>query len=135
MIPAIPIITSLIGIGKEWLQGRSKLKAVELENKIKLAQAKTEAQIALMANKQAADVAWENLSITNSGWKDEWFTILLSIPMILCFIPGGAAYVEAGFNALNQSTPDWYQYAFLVAVASSFGFKKLTDLMNLRKGV
>jgi len=134
MIPAIPIITSLIGIGKEWLQGRSKLKAVELENKIKLAQAKTEAQIALMANKQAADVAWENLSITNSGWKDEWFTILLSIPMILCFIPGGAAYVEAGFNALNQSTPDWYQYAFLVAVASSFGFKKLTDLMNLRKG-
>jgi len=135
MIPAIPIITSLIGIGKEWLNGRSQLKAVELENKIKLAQAKTEAQIALMANKQAADVAWENLSITNSGWKDEWFTILLSIPMVLCFIPGGAAYVEAGFNALNASTPDWYQYAFLVAVASSFGFKKLTDLMNLRKGV
>jgi len=135
MIPVIPIITSLIGIGKEWLNGRSQLKAVELENKIKLAQAKTEAQIALMANKQAADVAWENLSITNSGWKDEWFTILLSIPMVLCFIPGGAAYVEAGFNALNASTPDWYQYAFLVAVASSFGFKKLTDLMNLRKGV
>lgn len=135
MIPVIPIITSILSIGKEWLNGRSQLKAVELENKIKLAQAKTEAQIALMANKQAADVAWENLSITNSGWKDEWFTILLSIPMVLCFIPGGAAYVEAGFNALNASTPDWYQYAFLVAVASSFGFKKLTDLMNLRKGV
>ena len=135
MIPAIPIITSLIGIGKEWLQGRSKLKAVELENKIKLAQAKTEAQITLMANQQAADVAWENLSIQNNGWRDEFFTIVLSIPLVMCFIPGGAEYVRQGFDALNASTPDWYQWAVLVAIASSFGYKKIADLMSLKKGV
>ena len=134
MIPLIPIVTSIFSIGADWLKGRKELKAVELEGKIALSKAKTEATIALMANKQAADVAWENLSITNSGWKDEWFTILLSIPMVMCFIPGLDVYVEAGFNALNASTPEWYQWAFLVAVGSSFGVRKLTDFMSLRKG-
>ena len=118
----------------DWLKGRRELKAVKLEGEIALARAKTVAQITLMADKQAADVAWENLSITNSGWKDEWFTLLLSIPIIMCFIPGGAQYVQAGFSALNESTPEWYQWAFLVAVGSSFGVRKLTDFMSLRKG-
>ena len=134
MIPLLPIVTSIFSIGSDWLKGRKELKAVELEGKIALSKAKTEATIALMANKQAADVAWENLSITNSGWKDEWFTILLSIPMVMCFVPGLDVYVEAGFNALNASTPEWYQWAFLVAVGSSFGVRKLTDFMSLRKG-
>jgi len=135
MIPIPAILTSLFSIGSDWLEGRRKLKAVKLDSEVKLAQAKADAMIKLMAEKQSADIAWENLSIQNNGWRDEWFTILLSIPMVLCFIPGGAVYVGQGFDALNESTPDWYQWAFLVAVASSFGYKKIADLMSLRKGV
>ena len=100
-----------------------------------MATAKTEAMIARMANKASADVAWENLSIENAGWKDEWFTLMLSVPVVMCFIPGGAPYVQAGFAALSASTPEWFTYAFLVAVGSSFGVRKLTDFMSLRKGV
>ena len=135
MIPIPAILTGIFSMAGDWLDGRRKLKQVKLDSEVKLAQAKTEAMIAHMQTKQAADVAWENLSITNSGWKDEWFTILLSIPIIMCFIPGGAQYVQAGFSALNASTPEWYQWAFLVAVGSSFGVRKLTDFMSLRKGV
>lgn len=134
MIPIPAILTGIFSMAGDWLKGRRELKAVKLEGEIALARAKTVAQITLMADKQAADVAWENLSITNSGWKDEWFTLLLSIPIIMCFIPGGAQYVQAGFSALNESTPEWYQWAFLVAVGSSFGVRKLTDFMSLRKG-
>jgi len=65
--------------------------------------------------------------------KDEWFTILLSIPMVLCFIPDMAKYVEAGFKAL-AGTPGWYQWAFGLAVGSSFGYKKIADFMALKKG-
>lgn len=131
-LPAL--ISSIVNMGSTWLNGRALLKKTKLDGQIVLAQAKTVAMVSRMEKQQTADIAWEELSIENSGWKDEWFTILLSIPMILCFIPGGAPYVFDGFTALKQSTPEWYQYAFLVAVASSFGVKKLTDFMSLRKG-
>lgn len=133
-IPVLGLVTEVIGIGRDWFADNRKRKQAKLESDLKINEARTQAVIEKVKTAQSADIAWENLSVENSGWKDEWFTILLSIPMILCFIPGGAEYVKAGFDALRVSTPDWYQYAFLVAVASAFGFKKLTDLMKLRKG-
>ena len=133
-LPILSVLTEGFSIFGDWLKDRRVRKQAKLESDLKLNEAKTTAMIKQMETQQTADIAWENLSIQNNGWKDEWFTVLLSIPMILCFIPGGAQYVKAGFDALNESTPEWYQYAFLVAVASAFGFKKLTDLMNLRKG-
>ena len=114
--------------------GWQQRKKIELESDKRIAQAVTEAKIRNLEAQQGADIAWENTSITNSGWKDEWFTLILSIPAILCFIPGGAEYVTAGFDSL-KGTPDWYQWAFMVAVASSFGYRKLADFMALKKGV
>ncbi len=115
------------------IDGWQERKKIELESDKRIAVAVTEAKIKRLQESQEADIAWENTSITNSGWKDEWFTIILSIPAILCFIPGGAKYVTAGFDSL-QGTPDWYQWAFMVAVASSFGYRKLADFMALKKG-
>jgi len=121
--PAISLVTN-------W-QERKKVK---LEGDIAIAKATTDAKIEKVKTAQIADIAWENTSINNSGWKDEWFTVILSIPAILCFVPGMAEYVKQGFDALT-TTPEWYQWAFLVAVASSFGYKKIADFMALKKGV
>jgi hypothetical protein len=115
------------------ITGWQERKKVKLENDLAISKAVTTAKIGRLSTQQAADIAWEKTSIDNSGWKDEWFTIVLSIPAILCFIPGLAVYVEAGFRALSK-TPQWYQWAFCVAVASSFGYKKLADFMALKKG-
>ena len=134
MIGITAIISSITSMASGWLDARTLRNQAKLQSSLKLDEAKVEAQIKRMAQSASADIAWENLSITNSGWKDEWFTILLSIPMVMCFVPGGAQYVQAGFEALNASTPEWYQWAFLVAVGSSFGVRKLTDFMSLRKG-
>ncbi len=124
------IAAPITAVVAEW----QRRKTAKLESDLAINEAVTSAKIKRLETAQMADIAWENLSITNSGWKDEWFTIVLSIPVILCFIPGGAPYVKEGFDALQASTPEWFQWSFLVAVASSFGYKKLADFMALRKG-
>ena len=66
------------------------------------------------------------------SWRDEWFTIILSIPLIIVF---GAVFfnrldwiekLKDGFIALDE-LPDWYIWALMAAIASSFGLK-VTDL-------
>ncbi len=129
----LSIVGNLFGIGKEALGGWQKRKAAKLDSDLRVQEAKTKGMEARLSTGQQADIAWENTSITNSGWKDEWFTVILSIPAILCFVPGLADYVTQGFVAL-RATPEWYQWSFLVAVSSSFGYKKLADFMALKKG-
>lgn len=58
--------------------------------------------------------------ISNSGWKDEWFTILFSIPLILAFVPFAVPYVQAGFQVL-EGMPSWYKWYLGSAVTAAFG--------------
>ena len=130
-------LTTILGVvGKPiatTIEGWTERRKVKLESELKIAQAKTDATIRRLQTQQEADIAWENLSIQNSGWKDEYLLIILSIPVIMCFIPGLDVYVFAGFKALDQ-TPEWYKWCFMITVASSFGYKKIADFMALKKG-
>ena len=66
------------------------------------------------------------------SWRDEWFTIILSIPLLIVFIsifankPEWIEKLKEGFMALDE-LPDWYIWALMAAIASSFGLK-VTDL-------
>lgn len=133
MFNPLSLIPGLFTMGNDWLKDRQARKQAKLQSDLDIHQAKTTAHIKRLETGQQADIAWENTSIQNAGWKDEWFTIVLSIPAILCFIPGMAKFVKAGFDALNN-TPEWYQWAFLVAVSSAFGYKKIADFMALKRG-
>ena len=130
-------VTSTIGLVLspvvDLLKGWQERRKIALENEVALARAKTDAMIKMMETKQTADIAWENLSITNSGWKDEDWTLVLSIPAIMCFFPGLAEYVRAGFEALS-TCPEWYQWALGIAVGSAFGIRKFAEFMNFKKG-
>lgn len=117
----------------EIIKGWQARKAAKLESDLAVNEAKTAAKIRILETGQHADIAWENTSIQNSGWKDEYWTLVLSIPAILCFFPGMSTFVRAGFEALKEC-PEWYQWALLVAIASSFGYRKLADFMSLKKG-
>ena len=66
---------------------------------------------------------------SQSSWKDEWLTILFSIPLILAFIPGMEEVVKNGFAQL-QSMPEWYQYSLGVIVAASFGVRSATKFFG-----
>ena len=115
------------------VSGWQKRKSAKLDGDLAVAAAKTAAHIKKIETGQAADIAWEKTSLEQSGWKDEYWTIVLSIPLILCFVPGFVGYITDGFLALNK-TPEWYRYSVGVAIGSAFGVKSIGNFMKLKKG-
>lgn len=116
------LLGPVVELGKTWLEGRvARTKA----------KAEAEAQIMVKASESTAD--WEAYMAKSSSqsWKDEWLTILFSIPLILAFIPDAVPYVMEGFEAL-EAMPDWYQYTLSIIVAASFGVRSAIGLMNKR---
>jgi hypothetical protein len=88
-------------------------KKMELKQELKLAKLQGQisnerARAEMATRRMEMDHEWEGMQIQNSGWKDEYVLILLSIPLVLCFVPGTVGYVTAGFAALS-TTPMWYQ--------------------------
>ncbi len=117
----------------EYVKGRQAIKKAALDSKLKINEAKTNAQIEKIQTGQNADIAWENTSLSQSGWKDEFWTILIAIPLILVFYPPMVEHVVAGFAALDK-TPGWYQWALGIAIGSAFGVRRFVDIMKLKKG-
>lgn len=117
MLPFIaPVIGLLGGLAKSWM----KKKQVQAEGKIEIEKAKVKGKI-----NQAAEII--SIDKASSGdmrysWKDEFFVLILSIPVVLCFIPGFDVHVLRGFAVLKE-TPEWYRYAFLGAIVASFGLR------------
>ena len=67
---------------------------------------------------------------SRSSWKDEWLTILFSIPLILAFCgEWGRGVVAEGFNALEQM-PSYYQYTLGVIVSASFAVRSATKFFG-----
>ena len=81
-------------------------------------------QIDRLKNSDDSLAEWESIQAENGrySWKDEYWTILLSIPVILCFIPQCVDYVRVGFEVL-KTMPEFYQYWLAVAILTSFGIK------------
>jgi len=75
-----------------------------------------------------ADADWETqqAAASQSSWKDEWFAIILSLPLIGAFIPSMVPYVEQGFTVLS-TMPDYYKAFLGGAIAASFGIKTLSN--------
>lgn len=107
-------------------------QVVRAEAEVKIAKAKAAATIA--EKKATADVDWEAAAVAQAAtsWKDEYWTIVLSLPLFLAFIPGGPDVVGAGFEVLSD-TPPWYQAAVMAAISFAFGLRALNKFTNWRK--
>ena len=114
------LIKTLVGVGGTFLQGKMDNKKAEIEGRNNAIQEKL---------KQSG--TWDEIHAKNSGesWKDEWVTLLFSIPLVLAFVPSAVPYVEQGFRVLDLM-PDWYKQALAVLVAASVGYQKLTQLFT-----
>jgi hypothetical protein len=119
-------VTELAGT---WLNG--KVEKAKAETGAKVAKAKAEAVI--MEKKATGEIDWdlEMAKGSQSSWKDEWLTILFSVPLILAFVPGMEEVVANGFAQLQQM-PEWYQYSLGVIVAASFGVRSATKFFGKR---
>ena len=78
---------------------------------------------------EGRDHEWELESIRNSGWKDEWVLIVLSIPMILVFIPYTQPFITSGFASL-ATTPLWYRTTVMTIYLATFGLRLWRRDMN-----
>ena len=114
------LIKPLLGVAGDVVKGVVETRKAKAEQKVTEIKAKTE----LMQQQIKGEVDWDLEAIKNTqgSWKDEYLTILFSIPLCLCFLPFTVEYVERGFEALSQ-TPDWYKYTLGVIVSASFGIK------------
>ena len=86
------------------------------------------------------DADWESKMVdaSASSWKDEFWTIILAIPIFMvgyAIIADDMTVVERvqqAFATLND-LPEWYQYLLFIAISSSFGIKGASKLMGMRK--
>ena len=78
-------------------------------------------------NSEMNEAEWDKLMAEGSkeSWKDEYWTLVLSIPAILAFFPDAVPHVQAGFAVLD-TMPDWYKAALGVAIGASFGVKQFS---------
>ena len=128
MIQAIlPIVGDLAG---SWLKGKAEEKAAVAKTKI----AKAEAEAEIMKVAATSEASWEKVMAKGSvnSWKDEWLTVLFSIPLILAFCGDwGREIVANGFAAL-EAMPDYYQYTLGVIVSASFAVRSATKFFGKR---
>ena len=101
-------LMALIGPVTSYFKSRQEIKSAHHLKELEGIQNSNAAEY--KADKSRTD----NLS---NSWKDEYITIIISIPAILCFMgPNAAAIVSNGFLALSNA-PDYYQW-LLVGVFS-----------------
>ena len=104
-------------LAKGFIKG--KVEEAKIKHEVKLEKLKTDAD-------------WEARMADASAhsWKDEWFTILLSLPII--FVGYGVAMddmtvierVHRAFEVL-ATLPEWFQFLLYTAVLASFGIKSI----------
>ena len=113
-------------LGKEFIKGKADEKKAIQERKINAIQ---------------NDANWEEkmASATDKSWKDEFWSIILALPIIAVAYgvamdnPAVIERLTAAFDTLN-SLPEWYQYLLFIAVSASFGLKSADKIMGLKKG-
>ena len=114
------IVKSLGSLASSYVDGKVQTQKVKAE---------------IQKKQLTGEIDWdlEAIKATQSSWKDEWITILLSIPFLLCFINDDTRQMAfAGFQALEQA-PAWYTYSFGVVIAASFGIRSATKFFGGKK--
>jgi len=106
------LIGPIANLAGGWLKNKAEEKQAVHERKLEIIK---------------QDANWENIQASNSGssWKDEWFTILFSVPLVMAFIPEAVPIVSDGFNVL-EGMPEFYKAFLGAAVAASFGIRALS---------
>ena len=111
------IISSIGGLAASIIDSKTQLKLTEAEIKKK---------------QLTGEIDWdiEAIRATQNSWKDEWITLLFSIPLILAFCGDwGNQIVQAGFTSL-EAMPTWYQYSLGGIVSASIGMRSISKFFG-----
>lgn len=123
------ILGPIGAIASSWLDGRNE--KIRADTKVKVAKAEAEATV--MQKKATGEIDWDvtQAKASESSWKDEWLTVVFTLPLILLLF-GEEERVNNFFLALSNC-PEWYQYLLGTIVAASFGFRGAAKFMGKKK--
>jgi len=113
----ISILTSLAGLATSVIDSKTQVKLTEAE---------------IRKKQLTGEIDWdiEAIKATQNSWKDEWITLLFSIPLILAFTGDwGNQIVQDGFTAL-EAMPTWYQVSLGGIVSASIGLRSISKFYN-----
>lgn len=130
---AIKKIIDIVGsLGGTYLER----KMVESKGKVTVAVAKAEAEATIQVALATSNIEWEKTMAEGSkgSWKDEYWTIILSIPFVAVFIPPLVPYLERGFNVLAE-VPEWYAISVGLAISAAFGKNVVQHFVNMKKKI
>lgn len=109
---------------RKTIQVENEAKALDRDHELRVKKIDVATELAKQGIKVEADWDARAQADMKTSWKDEWFTILFSVPLIGAFIPQLQNYVLVGFDVL-QETPEWYMLLVTGIVVSSFGLRWL----------
>lgn len=121
------LIGPIVGLASTWLQGSVDEKKAKTAMKV----AEAQARATVLVETATHESGWERIMAesSKSSWKDEYLTIIFSIPLVMAFIPGLETIVHNGFAQL-EVMPEWYQLSLGAVIASSFGIRGATKFFG-----
>lgn len=91
-----------------------KAKEKEVDNALQ------EKKLEAMQRAESAEIALSIAQVNSAGWKDDWFTLLFSVPFVMAFIPLLQEVAREGLLII-EGYPTWLKAYLGSAVAASFG--------------
>ena len=105
-----------------YFNNKQQINAQLQINKLKMLQAASDRQAQLISQGMAETASWEMASL-QAGQDYRGFELfVLSIPVVMCFIPAYSPIVEKGFHALSL-TPGWFQTIFITVYMANYGIR------------
>lgn len=132
----VGLIANLLGIGKEALNNRNKLKVLKAEQEFKIVEAETDATVDRIKSNTDSDNTIDAITARNKKYtlKDEILTYLFLTPVVIAtLVPFIKAYNTGQWVDLNEfvrdsyialdSLPEWYKWILGAVVIDVLGFR------------
>ncbi len=136
MVGILKILGNLIGIGKDALQNKAKLKQIKQEQEFKVLEAQTKANVDRILSNTDSDNQIDLITAQqkNSTFKDEVVTYLFLIPVVIATVtPFIIAFKENNYTNLSDDIrisyenldklPNWYRWVLGLIVVDVLGFR------------
>lgn len=119
------ILGSAVAPAVDYFKARQEFKHKERVRQMELDDAKHIRELEKLKLNLTADHDWEMEFARQAAnsWKDEWELILISIPLVMCWIPGLQDEALTGFEVLDK-TPVWFQGLVLTIFLANYGIRK-----------
>jgi len=144
MVGLFKLLGNLIGIGKDALENKAKLKRLKQEQEFSIIEAQTKANVDRILSNTDSDNQIDLITAQqkNNTLKDEVVTYLFLIPVFIATVsPFIIAFKENNFTHLPQDIrvsyenlnqlPNWYKYVLGAIIIDVLGFRsfarKLVD--------